>query len=171
MDYDYEGEQAYESRVLWGRVGVYVGSLVLVFILGTCAGGGGEVSESEVQELRTRVADLSEQNVELEQTIAAMGSANTDDRPRISTTEESTESAEGDATTEADAGEGDSGSTQTETDAETDARIYVVEAGDTLTSIAQKMYGDSTQFTRIADANELGPQLVVGQELVIPPAN
>ena len=54
------------------------------------------------------------------------------------------------------------------------SQTYVVETGDTLTSIAVKMYGDPNLWTRIYDANATrltNPnQIRPGQELVIPKA-
>jgi LysM repeat protein len=152
MDYEYDGEEHYEARILWGRVGVYAASLLLVFFAGCTLGGRGEASETEVAQLREQVATLTEQNVLLEEQIAALGrNAEADDRPRISTTEEPTEGE----------GEGQAGATET--------RTYEVQAGDTLSSIAQQMYGDPQKFPLIAEANDLDSQLVVGQELIIPP--
>lgn len=50
------------------------------------------------------------------------------------------------------------------------ARTYVVQKGDTLTSIARAHYGDGNQWRKIAAANpKLNPNAVrVGQELVVP---
>jgi nucleoid-associated protein YgaU len=160
MDYEYDGDEPYESRILWGRVGVYAASLLLMFLLGSCVGGRGEASEAEVAALREEVAELTEQNILLEEQIAALGSgaAAADDRPRISETDEEDPAAEG----EDEAADGEAGAGET--------RTYEVQSGDTLTSIAQRMYGDSTKFGLIADANDLDGQLVVGQELIIPPA-
>jgi peptidoglycan L-alanyl-D-glutamate endopeptidase CwlK len=47
---------------------------------------------------------------------------------------------------------------------------YVVQAGDTLSHIAQRFYGDASRYSLIASTNGLAnPNLiVVGQELVIP---
>lgn len=47
---------------------------------------------------------------------------------------------------------------------------YVVAAGDTLWDIAERVYGDGTQYTRIADANSLSnPDLITpGERLIIP---
>ncbi len=47
---------------------------------------------------------------------------------------------------------------------------YVVEPGDNLSLIAEKVYGDATLFPLIQEANNLDPsQLAVGQRLVVPP--
>jgi nucleoid-associated protein YgaU len=157
MDYEYEDEGHYESRVLWGRVGVYAASLILAFALGSCVGGRGSVPESEVVELRRQNAALAEENVELQDELAAVSAQGgaPEDAPRISSPEDdATEPVEG----------------ATEGATEGGNRTYTVQAGDTLTAIAQRMYGDSTKFNLIAEANDLEGQLVVGQELVIPPA-
>jgi hypothetical protein len=49
-------------------------------------------------------------------------------------------------------------------------RTYTVKAGDTLSKIAQSFYGDASQWTRIAEANDLPDpdRISVGQRLVIP---
>jgi nucleoid-associated protein YgaU len=50
---------------------------------------------------------------------------------------------------------------------------YVVEAGDTLSKIAKKFYGDADRWTEIFEANKdqiSDPNVIsVGQELKIPP--
>jgi nucleoid-associated protein YgaU len=50
--------------------------------------------------------------------------------------------------------------------------IYVVQSGDSLSAIAQQLYGDAGQYTRIFEANRdkiSDPNLIFpGQELVIP---
>jgi len=55
---------------------------------------------------------------------------------------------------------------------ETGPRVYKVKRGDTLSSIAAKLYGDAGKWRKIAEANkdELkgGDRVMVGQELVIP---
>lgn len=49
-------------------------------------------------------------------------------------------------------------------------KTYVVKANDTLSGISKSLYGDATQYTKIAKANNLAnPNLIkVGQELIIP---
>lgn len=164
MDYEYDSDEPYESRVLWGRVGVYAASLLLMFMLGSCVGGS-DVDEAQMEALEAEVTALREQNQTLEDQIAALGAGAdaAEDRPRISTDEEGEGQDEGEGAE--DAAEGD------ETAGTGETRTYEVQSGDTLTSIAQRFYGDSTKFSLIADANDLDGQLVVGQELVIPPAD
>jgi nucleoid-associated protein YgaU len=157
MDYEYDSDEPYESRVLWGRVGVYAASLLLMFMLGSCVGGRGGIDEAQVEALDAEVTALREANRDLEAQIAAMGNTGDAERPRISEGEEEGEGDGEDVATEGEAGSGET-------------RTYEVQSGDTLTSIAQRMYGDSTKFSLIADANDLDGQLVVGQELIIPPA-
>jgi LysM repeat protein len=165
MDYEYEQEEPYEARILWGRLGVYVGSLVLAFILGSCVSGG-EYSQSDIDELNQRIKDLAAENTDLENTIARMSATGTADRPRVAddTTDEVDDAgaeAEGDDGEEP-ASDGD-GTGQTTT--------YTVESGDTLYEIAQKVYGDGSKFGLIAEANgiDTSNRLTVGQELTIPP--
>jgi len=53
-------------------------------------------------------------------------------------------------------------------------KTYKVKAGDTLSLIAKKIYGDESQYKKIYQANKdlIGPdpdKIKVGQELNIPP--
>ncbi|MBL8878207.1 MAG: LysM peptidoglycan-binding domain-containing protein [Phycisphaerales bacterium] len=52
------------------------------------------------------------------------------------------------------------------------ARTYIVKKGDTLSEIAQKMYGDAGQYKKILNANRKTikdpKKLRVGQKLIIP---
>ncbi len=51
-------------------------------------------------------------------------------------------------------------------------KTYTVKSGDTLTKIAQTVYGDGTRWTEILEANRdqiPNPDIIqVGQELIIP---
>jgi len=57
-------------------------------------------------------------------------------------------------------------------DAVAEARIYMVQEGDTLASIARKFYGDERQWKRILDANrdrfDAEDRVAAGTELRIP---
>ena len=62
----------------------------------------------------------------------------------------------------------------TPTTTEAAAETYEVQSGDTLLSIAQQYYGDTTQWRRIYDANKdtIGAdpdKLKIGMKLTIPP--
>ncbi len=64
--------------------------------------------------------------------------------------------------------------TPTPATAEAAAETYEVQSGDTLLSIAQQYYGDTTQWRRIYDANKdtIGAdpdKLKIGMKLTIPP--
>lgn len=53
-------------------------------------------------------------------------------------------------------------------------KTYTVKDGDTLSKIAEKIYGDAAEYQKIYDANKdlIGPSadnIKVGQELTIPP--
>lgn len=56
-----------------------------------------------------------------------------------------------------------------------EGRIYTVQAGDTLSSLAVRFYGDATQWQRIYEANRdqlTSPEgLRVGMRIRIPPAS
>ncbi|WP_054813938.1 LysM peptidoglycan-binding domain-containing protein [Nocardia arizonensis] len=48
---------------------------------------------------------------------------------------------------------------------------YTVVAGDTLSALAERFYGDATLFPRLAEANDISnPDVIdVGQVLIVPP--
>jgi LysM repeat protein len=163
MDYEYENEEPYEARILWGRIGVFAGAILLAFILGSCVGGG-DYSQSDVDALNQRIKDLTEENIALEGTISELSASGTADRPRVTDPADTEDGAEDGEDGDAEDGEGDSGDG-------TGATTYTVEAGDTLYAIAEKVYGDGSQFRAIAEANgiDTSNRLTVGQELTIPP--
>lgn len=146
---DYDDEYA-GGRPLWGRIGVFVLLGLLFFLLGRCTAGG--ASTAELEEARQQAADLSRQNEELRQAQeAAVAGGGTGASPSPGATEDATEE------------DGDTSGDGQET--------YTVEAGDTLGSIAEEVYGDSQLYTLIVEANDLdsGNVLQQGQELIIPP--
>lgn len=153
MDYEYDDYEPYEGRVLWGRIGVYAGTLVLAFVLGGCIFGGG-ASQSDLEFAMAEVEGLQSENTRLEEELTQAQSQNVQ-RPTVDGTpgaEPSPGATEG--------LEGGSGVSN-----------YTVEAGDTLFTIAQQEYGDGEQFELIAEANNLTSDspLTIGQDLVIPP--
>ena len=152
MDYEYDDYEPYEpeGRVLWGRLGVYAGSLVLAFVLGACIFGGG-VSQSEYEQSQALVQELSSQNTTLEQEIALL---EREGRPTVDEDEN---------------GNGEDGEDGPADDAD-DVQIHEVADGDSLSSIAQQYYDDSTLWEPIAEENDLETgNLTIGEELVIPP--
>lgn len=156
-DYGYEGVDDYGGRILWGRIAVFGGALLLALLLGRCTAGGG-VSEAEFTALQEENAQLREANQELEQTVTELQTRLQD---LISeATEQPTTSPDGTTATEA-----------TTPPTPQSGQTYIVQPGDTLSGIASQVYGDPTKFGIIAEANgitESNP-LQVGQELVIPP--
>ncbi|MGH3665466.1 MAG: LysM peptidoglycan-binding domain-containing protein [Egibacteraceae bacterium] len=156
MDYEYEPEEEYAPRILWGRIAFFGVAVLLAFVAGYCVKGDG-VPESELTQANDQIQALSSENTVLQQRLDAAqsdeggggggggGGGNADEEP-----------TEGDGQDEV-SGEGTS---------------YTVQEGDTLTTIAEKFYGDPTKFDLIVEANNLEDgdgQLTVGQELTIPP--
>lgn len=139
----YDDHMDYGGRVLWGRVGVLCGALVLMFLLGRCTAPEG-ISPGVLTQAQSEVEELEAQNAQLQQQIAAMSAQ----APAVEEDEEDEDSREG-------------------------WRTYTVKSGDTLISIAQDVYGDGTKFNLIAEANGIDKnnKLRVGQELQIPPAD
>lgn len=138
----YDDHMDYGGRVLWGRVGVLGGALVLMFLLGRCTAPDG-VPPNELTSANAEIAELEARNEQLQEQIAAM-------------------SAQAPA---------DEGSTDEVEDSRAGWQTYTVKSGDTLISIAQDVYGDGTKFNLIAEANGIDKnnKLRVGQELQIPP--
>lgn len=153
MDYDYETEEHYEGRVLWGRIAVYGVAFLFVFLLGNCLGGRGAADPDDIAALEAQVDALSEENEDLREHIDALSAGQQPPPPPDD--EETGEDAE------AEGSDGEAAATRT----------YIVQSGDTLTTIAREFYNDSTQWEVIAEANGLtrDTPLTVGQELVIPP--
>lgn len=164
MDYDYEQRDEYESRVLWGRVGVFVAVVILAFILGSCLSGRAENDlRAQVELLEAETASLEQENAQLEEQVAALSAGQGTDSPDTTTeppADQPTEAPPTDQPTEEPPAE------PTE-----EVRSYTVEPGDTLYSIAQEMYGDGSLHPLISQENGIDSsnRLTVGQVLRIPP--
>ncbi|HVM18702.1 MAG TPA: LysM domain-containing protein [Egibacteraceae bacterium] len=164
MEQDYELEEEYAPRVLWGRIAFFLGALALAFWLGTCAGDDG-VSQAEYNEANSQVVELSSENQVLRQQLEAAAAQNADDAENDQANADDGDGGDQQADDTAD--DGDDG------DAVGEGETYTVQSGDTLTRIAEQFYGDPRKFDLIVDANNLDSTtgLRVGQELIIPPDN
>ena len=166
MDHEYELEDDYAPRVLWGRMAFFAIAILLAFLAGRCTKRVG-VPTTRFNEVQAQVVDLTSENAVLQQQLEAAGA--------------SEDGGGGDGNGGGgggnDGGDGDPEPTEEATDdggdeePVGDGERYTVQSGDTLTTIAQEFYGDPTQFDLIADANNLDGEtpLRVGQELIIPP--
>ncbi|HEU4480312.1 MAG TPA: LysM peptidoglycan-binding domain-containing protein [Actinomycetota bacterium] len=148
-DWEYDEQPRDRPKVLWGRVAI-LGALVLAaFLLGRITKSGG-IPESRLTAANERVTELEQEVADLETELAAVPVA----PPADTTTDETTDPAaeEEDTTTDV----------ATET--------YVVKPNDTLTIIAEKVYGDASLDDFLAEANNIADPtaLSVGQELIIP---
>jgi nucleoid-associated protein YgaU len=152
MDPEYEFEDDYAPRVLWGRLAFFAVALLLAFFLGRCTKSAG-VSQAEYNEAQQQVVDLTTQNTVLSQQLEAAGGGEAEPGEGE---DDATEEPDGEDETGGEVGEGER---------------YTVQSGDTLTRIAEQFYGDPRKFDLIVDANNLDSAtgLRVGQELVIPP--
>lgn len=156
MDHDYELEEDYAPRILWGRLAFFLLAIVLAFSVGRCTKSSG-VDEDTFAAEQQRVLELQSENTVLQQQVdaAADQGANqgnnggNDQEPAGGQTEAPS------ATEEPVSGEG---------------QTYTVQPNDTLTTIAQKFYGEQSKYDLIVDANNLSDDtpLRVGQELIIP---
>jgi LysM repeat protein len=162
-----------EPRILYGRIAVYAASLLLAFVVGTIVGGGSP-DEGELAEAQSEVAELRRANYDLEQQVAAYAAGQvlppgTD--PAAAALEDGEPSADPDGVDTAEVNPAQPADDAAPATAlPPGASTYEVQAGDTLTSIAERVYGDGTKFDLIAAANGVDAQLEIGQELVIPPA-
>ena len=163
MDHDYELEDDYAPRILWGRLAFFALALILAFAVGRCTKSSG-VAESTFNAERQKVVDLQEQNQVLQaQVDAAATQGNGGGNGNGNGGGGGKNNGGGDG--------GDEEATEEASDpAGGDGQTYTVQSGDTLTTIAEKFYGDATAFDLIVDANNLDSStgLRVGQELVIP---
>ena len=148
--YDWDEEPAADDspRILWGRVAVLGAMLLLAFLLGRATKSAG-VPDSELSAARQQVQELRAENQALEEELASV--------PAV------TEDPEAGTDAEVDVGTGDP-----ETSSE--GKTYIVEEGDSLTTIAEKFYGDPSLDDFLAEVNGITDptQLAVGQELTIP---
>lgn len=167
MDFDYEGADEFGGRILWARIVVALVAALFIFLLGRCAGGGGDISQAEFDTVSSELAVaeaasqskdalISQLQTQLLEAQNAAGGQTTlpDDGTGTTTTTPTDGATTTDLTTQGDGGN----------------RIYEVQSGDTLAGIAQQVYGDPRDFGLIASANNLVGDnvLQVGQELIIP---
>jgi hypothetical protein len=143
MEYDYEHEDDFAGRILWGRVAVYGVSLLLAFTLGWCASPTG-APQAEFDDQRDQISALAEENENLRNQLDALSAGDTEPPPDAEPPPEDQPAA---------------------------GPTYEVQSGDTLNSIAQTRCG-STEFAgRIAELNgiDAANRLQVGQMLQLPP--
>lgn len=130
------------GQVLWGRVLIIGGVLVLAFVIGILIGGSGSdgVSRDAYNDAISQRDKAEQEREQLKQDLQLARSTTP-------------------PTTSADASA--DGETQT----------YTVKDGDTWASIAKKFYGDSSLTSEIWDANNMtkDTKLKVGMTLDIPP--
>lgn len=155
-DWDYE-EDHVERRpmqILWGRVALLSGIVLVAFFLGRMTGGSGGIPASDLKEARDQVGALEEENAALATEVAALQQQNAELQDQIA--------APPADTTDTTASEGDANTIT--------GQRYTVKSGDTLTSIAEKFYGDSTLDDFLAEMNNISDPtaLSVGMELIIP---
>ena len=152
-DWEYDQQPRERPKVLWGRIAILGGLVLVAFLLGRVTKSGG-IPQERLDQANAEAAELQQQVDDLETELAA--------QPPITDPELGTD-------TESDAGtedEGAAGTTETGTESET----YIVERGDTLTTIAEDFYGDASLDDFLAEANNISDPaaLSVGQEIIIP---
>lgn len=167
MDFDYEEADEFGGQILWARVGVFALAVIVLFALGRCTAGGGDVSQDELDAAvaaQASAEDALEANrsavAELQQELQSARDSQANTGDPTTTTTGGTEGSESTGPDVADA----------PTDPEGN-RLYEVQPNDNLSDIAQAVYNDPLAFGIIAEANGLtgSSPLQVGQELIIPP--
>lgn len=150
----YEDDDSYEegwdegadlsANVVWGRVATLVFFLLLAFLAGRATAPNG-VSAGELRLARQEAAEARAEVASLEAQL---------EQERQLQAAVAPEAEEPAAPEE-----------------EEQARTYVVDRGDTLRAIAQKLYDDPALAGCVATANGIDDpkQLTPGQELVLPP--
>jgi nucleoid-associated protein YgaU len=161
MDFDFDGPEDVGGRILWGRVAVFGGALLLALILGRCTAGGGGVPEARFSEVLASASAAESALDQNAQTIATLQQE----------LQAARTPATGGGVTPTTPPTGPTGAAGTPTTDESGNRIYTVQSGDTLSTIAEAVYGDPTAFGIIAQANNIGQgdTLTVGESLIIPP--
>lgn len=140
---DYEDPR---PKILWGRVAVLGGAMLIAFLLGRAMAPDGipqsrlTAAQGESEELQSELDQLS---TELRQT-----------RRELTALQNSPPPAE-----------------EPEPEPQESPTVYTVKSGDTLLGLAQEFYDDPELSTLIAEANNMSPnaKLNVGDQLIIPP--
>lgn len=156
------------GRVLWGRVAFTGALLLLAFLLGRWSVDAG-VEQARYDEAQRRIAELEQENRDLAAGRVAVAAGGIDTPPA---------GEEAEDTGAAPEAAGAAGPTPTPPAEQPPAQDqppaggqqYTVQEGDTLQSIAQRVYGDGTKFPLIEQANNVdSTNLRVGATLTIPP--
>lgn len=172
-EYEYDDGADYGGRVLWARIIVFAIIALSVFVLGRCTKGSG-VDQAELAQVTADRDTLRDANDRLESTVEELNA-----RIRELTSQQSTGAGTGTpgtGTPGTPASPGGTPGPTTPSDAASGpapvgGETYVVQPGDTLSGIANQVYGDPTKFGLIAQANGITDSnpLQVGQSLTIPP--
>jgi nucleoid-associated protein YgaU len=162
MDHDYELEDDYAPRILWGRLAFFGLALILAFAVGRCTKSSG-VDESAYRAEQQKVIDLQSENEVLQAQVDAAAEGGGGANGGNNNNNNNNGGGGG-------GGGNDQEATEPPEESVGEGQTYTVQSGDTLTTIAEKFYGDATAFDLIVDANNLDSAtgLRVGQELVIP---
>lgn len=149
-EWGYDQEEEQHPRVLWGRVAVLTGMLLVAFFIGRTTKSSG-VPESELTKAETQIADLQKENEDLKSELAAA----------------QTEQAAAPIDPASDPTTSDDGETSSTQEA---GMNYTVRSGDTLTTIAEEFYGDPSLDDFLAEYNEIDDpsSLAVGQTIFLP---
>lgn len=152
--YDWDPEEEPErerSNVLWGRIAVFGGALLLALIIGRMSAPEG-ISESGLATANAEITSLKAENEDLKTQLAdAEAAANAAPSPSVSPSGTPSPDASGDGTA-------------------ITGQDYVVRRGDTLNTIAEKFYGDTKYGDYLAEVNHIDDPaaLTIGMTLIIP---
>lgn len=151
LEWEYDEEQERAPQVLWGRVAVLLGMLLVAFFLGRATKDAG-VPAGDLKKAEARLTTLQQENADLKSQVAAAEAAR--------------DAAENTEAADAQPAEGSA----EEGAAEVEGVNYTVKPGDTLTTIAEEHYGDASLDDFLAEYNEIADPtaLSVGQTIFLP---
>jgi LysM repeat protein len=154
MDHEYELEDDYAPRVLWGRIAFFVLAILLAFLAGRCTKSAG-ADPDEFADRGKQISDLTRERDLLQAQVDAMASEPPSTGGKGNKGNKGNKGDPSEPAGEDEIGEG---------------QRYTVKEGDTLTTIAEEFYGDPMKYDLIVDANNLDgtTDLTVGQVLIIP---
>jgi LysM domain len=159
-EWDYDGDPSdhHPPTILWGRVAVLGGAILIAFLLGRLTAPGG-VSQDSFDTVKAQRDDAQAQADNLQAQVDDLTAAQDETQDQATPTPN--------ASPTPDTGDNQAAGDEAST-------TYTVKAGDTLRDVAKAVYCDALAYEGIASANpsDVGPPpnyiIQPGADLVIP---